>query len=147
MDASAKTRNLYQRAGIEDLAEFYGVRYASNELLDANYFHALDRFHIRWARTMWVYDNVPNGSKVLDLGCGAGLLGLLKRKGTTLVAVDLSADCAQSALRNGYDAAYIAELASLPFPDNSFDYVVSLDVLGHVEFDQKDGVLTEIRRV
>src|SRR5882757_4916868 len=115
MDQPAKEKSLYERAGIQDLAEFYGVRYASGELLDANYFHALDRFHIRWARTMWVYDNVRNGSRVLDLGCGAGLLGLLKRKNVTLVAVDLSAACAESATRNGYDSVYTADLTSLPF--------------------------------
>jgi hypothetical protein len=35
----------------------------------------------------------------------------------------------------------------LPFPDASFDYVVSLDVLGHVEADEKDAVLAEVKRV
>jgi hypothetical protein len=38
-------------------------------------------------------------------------------------------------------------LTKLPFADNSFDYIVSLDVMGHVEFDQKDAVLKEIKRV
>ena len=39
---------------------------------------------------MWVYDNVRRGSTVLDVGCGSGVLALLKRKETTLVGVDLS---------------------------------------------------------
>jgi SAM-dependent methyltransferase len=41
----------------------------------------------------------------------------------------------------------LGELTSLPFPDASFDYVASLDVIGHVSFEEKDQVLCEIKRV
>ena len=139
--------NLYERAGIADVAEFYLTKFVSDEVLDPRYFKALDRFDIRFARTMWVYDNVRAGSEVLDLGCGAGMLALLKRKGVTLTGVDLSAECALAARRNGYDATFTTELSSLPFAAASFDYVVSLDVLGHIEADEKDAVLAEIKRV
>jgi cyclopropane fatty-acyl-phospholipid synthase-like methyltransferase len=138
---------LYERAGISDLAEFYRTKFVSDEVLDNRYFKALDRFDIRFARTMWVYDNVRAGSNVLELGCGAGMLALLKRKGVTLTGVDLSSECALAARRNGYDATFAAELSCLPFSSASFDYVVSLDVLGHVEADEKDAVLTEIKRI
>jgi ubiquinone/menaquinone biosynthesis C-methylase UbiE len=139
--------NLYNRAGITDVAEFYRTKFVSDEVLDARYFKALDRFDIRFARTMWVYDNVASGSTVLELGCGTGMLALLKRKSVALTGVDLSSESAIAARRNGYDATYRAELSSLPFPDDSFDYVVSLDVLGHVEAAEKDAVLAEIKRV
>jgi SAM-dependent methyltransferase len=141
------TDDLYRRAGVEDLAEFYRTKFVSDEVLDARYFRALDRFDMRFARTMWVYDNVRAGSAVLDLGCGAGMLALLKRKGVTLAGIDLSQECALAARRNGYDLTCAAELTRLPFPADSFDYVVSLDVLGHVEFKDKDAVLAEVARV
>ncbi len=144
---SISIKDLYTRAGITDLAEFYRTKFLSDEVLDARYFKPLDRFDMRFARTMWVYDNVRAGSTVLDLGCGAGMLALLKRKSVTLTGVDLSAECSFAARRNGYDATFTAKLSSLPFPDASFDYVVSLDVLGHVGFDEKDQVLAEIKRV
>ena len=139
--------NLYTRAGITDVADFYRSKFVSDEVLDARYFKALDRFDIRFARTMWVFDNVRPHSTLLELGCGAGMLALLKRKGVTLTGVDLSSECAIAARRNGYDATYCTELSSLPFADASFDYVVSLDVLGHVEAEHKDAVLAEIKRV
>lgn len=139
--------NLYRRAGIEDVAEFYRTKFVSDEVLDARYFKPLDRFDIRFARTMWVYDNVRPGSSVLDLGCGAGMLALLKHKSVSLTGVDLSAESARAVRRNGYDIGVSAALAHLPFPDHSFDYVVSLDVLGHVTFEEKDSVIAEIRRV
>jgi SAM-dependent methyltransferase len=139
--------DLYTRAGITDLAEFYRTKFVSDEVLDARYFNPLDRFDMRFARTMWVYDNVRAGSAVLDLGCGAGMLALLKRKGVALTGVDVSPECVLAARRNGYDFALTAELSHLPFAGAAFDYVVSLDVLGHVGFEAKDAVLGEVKRV
>jgi ubiquinone/menaquinone biosynthesis C-methylase UbiE len=137
----------YKRSGITDLVEFYRTKFVSDEVLDSHYFKALDRFDMRFARTMWVFDNVRSGSSVLDLGCGAGMLALLKRKGVTLSGIDLSDECARAAKTNGYDFTFTGELNRLPFEDHTFDYVVSLDVFGHIEFSDKDHVMAEIKRV
>ena len=102
----SEATTLYERAGINDLAEFYRTKFVSDEVLDHRYFKPLDRFDLRFARTMWVYDNVRRGSAVLDLGCGAGILALLKRKGVTFVGVDLSDECVAAARRNGYDETH-----------------------------------------
>jgi len=139
--------DLYARAGIEDIGEFYRDKFVSNAVLDHHYFKPLDRFDLRFARTMWVYDNVRENSAVLDLGCGAGMLALLKRKNVTLTGVDLSDECVAAARRNGYDETARAELKALPFADGSFDYVVTLDVIGHIPAEEKDQVLAEIKRV
>src|SRR5207248_10090787 len=100
---STSIKDLYTRAGITDLAEFYRTKFVSDEVLDARYFKALDRFDIRFARTIWIYDNVRAGSSVLDLGCGAGMLALLKCKGVTLTGVDLSPECTLASRPNGTD--------------------------------------------
>jgi ubiquinone/menaquinone biosynthesis C-methylase UbiE len=145
--ADKSKENLYERAGITDVAEFYRARAISDQFLDPRFFNAINRFDIRWARMMWIYDNVRGGSSVLDLGCGGGALSLLKRKAVTLTGVDISEQCAHGARRNGYDAALVSELTALPFAPACFDYVVSLDVLGHIAFEEKDAVLSEIKRV
>lgn len=139
--------NLYGVAGIEDIAAFYRDRFFTGGVLDARYFDSINRFNIQYARTMWVYDNVCSGSRVLDLGCGEGMLALLKRKDVTVVGVDLSLPLLVSSLRNGYDAGYVARLSELPFADSSFDYVISLDVMGHIPFEDKDRVVAETKRV
>jgi SAM-dependent methyltransferase len=147
MTPPAEDADLYARAGIDDVEEFYRDKFVSNAVLDHQFFKPLDRFDLRFARTMWVYDNVRRNASVLDLGCGAGMLALLKRKGVTLTGVDLSDECVAAARRNGYDETLRAELHALPFAEASFDYVVSLDVIGHIPAEQKDAVLAEIRRV
>jgi SAM-dependent methyltransferase len=147
MTPPAEDADLYARAGIDDVEEFYRDKFVSNAVLDPRFFKPLDRFDLRFARTMWVYDNVRRNASVLDLGCGAGMLALLKRKGVTLTGVDLSDECVAAARRNGYDETLRAELHALPFAEASFDYVVSLDVIGHIAAEQKDAVLAEIRRV
>src|SRR3954470_24136441 len=106
--------NLYARAGVADVRDFYRTKFLSDEVLDARYFKALDRFDIRFARTMWVYDNVRAGSTVLDLGCGAGMLALLKRKGVTLPGVAFPGESASPPRRNGYDFTAANTLAQLP---------------------------------
>src|SRR5260370_14940907 len=123
------------------------ANFVSNEVLDARYFKALDRFDIRFARTMWVYDNVRAGSEVLHLGCGAGMLALLKRKGITLTGVDVSHEFALAARRNGYDATFATELSRQPFADASFDYVISLESLGNGGNENGDAVLAGRKRV
>src|SRR2546423_4807274 len=147
MSRQGSEADLYTRAGIGDVAEFYRDKFVSTAVLDHRYFKALDRFDLRFARTMWVYDNVRSNSAVLDLGCGAGMLALLKRKGVELTGVDLSDECVAAARRNGYDESVRANLDALPFADGAFDYVVSLDVLGHIPAEQKDAVLAEIKRI
>jgi ubiquinone/menaquinone biosynthesis C-methylase UbiE len=134
-------------AGIDDVAGYYRERFFTGGVLDARYFDAINRFDINFARTMWVYDNVRPGSSVLDLGCGEGVLALLKRKDVYLAGVDLSPDLAGMARGNGYDFCAVGQVTDLPFASGSFDYVVSLDLLGHVAFAEKDAALAEIKRV
>lgn len=119
----------------------------SDEVFDARYFKALDRFDIRFAPTMWVYDSVRAGSQVLHVACGPGMLALLKRKGVTITGVDASKEFALTARRNGYDATFQADPGSLPFPDQTFDYVVSFGLLDVLTEAEEVLLLAEIRRV
>ena len=59
--------DLLRLAGIEDAARFYRERFYTGGVLEASYFDALDRFDMKFARTMWIYDNVRRGSSLLTL--------------------------------------------------------------------------------
>ena len=83
-------------------------------------------------------DALPRESRVLDAGCGEGVL------------VDEYRDRIAIA---GLDANYASErvtqgsLTALPFPDASFDRALCLDVLEHLQFEEQPRALAELFRV
>ncbi len=81
---------------------------------------------------------------VLDLGCGGGWK--LFTTAGPVTGVDLSALSLMGA-SSIYDSVAVADLARLPFASNSFDIIVSSDVIGHIPPEYKDGVIEEIYRV
>jgi SAM-dependent methyltransferase len=75
------------------------------------------------------------GKLVLDVGCGMGRFAdIASRWGARVVGVDLSA-AAEVAARNMEDreavSIFRADVFSLPFAPESFDYIYSLGVLHH----------------
>lgn len=91
------------------------------------------------------------GARVLDVGCGAGrTTARLDARGFDVVGVDVSREMvtAAEALFPDVDVA-VADAVSLPFPDESFPYVLfsycGLDYV-HPEADRLRA-LREIRRV
>ena len=86
---------------------------------------------------------------LLDAGCGTG--GMLKRIGAAypragLHGLDYAEDACAFARRKTRAAIHCGSVRSLPYPDASFDVVVSLDVLGSDSLDAAQ-VVNEFRRV
>ncbi|MGW6708935.1 bifunctional 2-polyprenyl-6-hydroxyphenol methylase/3-demethylubiquinol 3-O-methyltransferase UbiG [Streptomyces sp. NPDC054956] len=85
-------------------------------------------------------------AQLLDVGCGGGLFGPhLAGKGYRVVGVDLSAKSLDEALRHGFDEVVRADIAELPFEDESFDVVTAGQCLEHVP--DPYGVVAELCRV
>ncbi len=98
---------------------------------------------VKKERFFWRHLRHQRGT-VLDLGCGGGWR-LYTRVGP-VAGVDISVRSLQAA-RTVYGTVAQATLDRLPFPADSFDFVVSSDVLGHVPLPGKDAMLAEMRRV
>lgn len=124
------------RRRYDRLAGVYDRRWAG--YVEASVRETLDRTHLR------------DGDAILDVGCGTGALlesVAARAPGTRRVGVDLSPAMLAVAHRKLGDRASLvaAEAGHLPFPDQSFDLVLSSSAL-HYWPDPARG-LAEIARV
>ena len=99
---------------------------------------------------------IAAGSRVLDVGCGTGTLGIAawhrSQPGGSVVGVDISrkmlAAARRKADRAGLDIPFQqADAAQLPFEDASFDIVIIATVLHMVPEDSRSLCLREASRV
>jgi len=90
----------------------------------------------------WFARLVPSNSRVLDVGCGDGLISSLlqaKRPDLTIQGIDVLVRSGTRIPVTSFDGTHI------PFPDNAFDAVLFSDVLHHT--DDPAILLREARRV
>lgn len=90
---------------------------------------------------------IPPGSRILDAGCGSGVMaGTLMRRGYAVWGLDFAEPMIRQARElHGSDQLMVGDIEHIPFPDNTFDGVVALVVLDYLESDER--ALREIRRV
>jgi len=88
-----------------------------------------------------------NPSSVLDVGCSHGwVLGYFADRGTRAVGIDVSEIAVAKARDLGRDARQACATA-LPFPDVSFDVVLSTDCLEHLSLTDARLAVREMCRV
>jgi SAM-dependent methyltransferase len=88
-------------------------------------------------------------AEVIDIGCGVGnahphLCGQFAK----LAGVDVSAACIATAIeRNPLVRYAVYDGRRLPYPEASFDVAVAVCVFHHVPVSDREGLVSEIRRV
>jgi SAM-dependent methyltransferase len=89
---------------------------------------------------------VRETSRILDAGCGTG--GLLRRLAyRNAWGVEVAREGIRFCRQRGLDNVLQASIAELPFQSNSFDTVLSIDVLVHQWVADDVAALREIHRV
>jgi demethylmenaquinone methyltransferase/2-methoxy-6-polyprenyl-1,4-benzoquinol methylase len=129
------------QAGEDQLKEFYRTSdaYPRDNLAS----HGEEYFSLYLER---VCRFVPQGSHVLDLGCGTGVSSsLLAKRNYRVVGVDISEKFLDRRLEGDCVKLVSADAESLPFPDHSFDAVTSYEFIEHV--GNVPAVLEEMARV
>jgi SAM-dependent methyltransferase len=83
-------------------------------------------------------DALPDKTRVLDAGCGEGVLVGEYAKRLAIEGVDPN-----------YNSAHVrsGSLTALPYADGTFDRALCLDVLEHLTFEEQPRALAELRRV
>lgn len=94
-----------------------------------------------------VRNSLPKGACILDVGCGRGLIGaLLSAYGYKLYGIDIVEELGRIVLERGYSGYIVHNIENgVPFPDESFDGVLALDIIEHIW--DTDKFLDEIHRV
>jgi ubiquinone/menaquinone biosynthesis C-methylase UbiE len=99
--------------------------------------------------------DIRAGQKVLEIGCGTGNLAILAKRlhpRTEVVGLDPDPKALARARRKAGRRGLPVQLdrgfaQELPYPDASFDRVLSAFMLHHLGVDEKEKALREVRRV
>jgi SAM-dependent methyltransferase len=83
-------------------------------------------------------DDLPDGTRVLDAGCGEGVL--VDEYAGRLAIEGVDPNYASDRVRTG-------SLTALPYADGTFERALCLDVLEHLAFDDQRKALSELHRV
>jgi len=100
--------------------------------------------------------DIRKGEKVLDVGCGTGVLSILSKNKVGNEGVVAGIDIAPRMIHRAQNKALnaclkihyqVASVSQLPFPDQYFDLVISSLMFHHLPTDLKKAALLEIYRV
>ncbi len=90
------------------------------------------------------------GNSVLDIGCAKGfMLHDLKEEipGIKVAGIDISDYAISNAMETVKNDVQVANAKELPFSDNSFDVVISINTIHNLELKECTKALQEIERV
>lgn len=113
-------------------------------------FNYLPRFWQPVIPTFQRHFGLTTGSSVLDIGCAKGFMlhdmaELIP--GITVKGIDVSSYAIENAIEDMRPYVQVADARELPFPDNSFDVVISINTIHNLEQDECARALQEIERV
>ncbi len=107
----------------------------------------------RWekvARPMIEHYGLKPGDKVLDIGCGKGFLLYDFTKvlpGIDVTGIDVSTYAIANSKEEVRDRLRVGNATKLPWPDDHFDLVISLNTLHNLHCYDLDPALREMERV
>jgi len=93
---------------------------------------------------------LKNGSKILDIGCGKGfmLFDFMKlNPNFVLEGIDISDYAITNAVPEVKKFLKVGDAKNLPYEDNSFDLVISINTTHNLEINQCKKALSEMQRV
>ena len=149
-------RNLDERAAEKTEADRAIARRFGKDFFDGDRRHGYGGFN--YSSRFWQpviptfkeYWQLHSGSSVLDVGCAKGfmlhdLAELIP--GITVKGVDVSEYAIQNSIEDMKPNVQVASAINLPFTDQSFDVVISINTVHNLERQECGKALQEIERV
>ena len=149
-------RNVEERGSTKTPADRVLARKFGKEFFDGDRSHGYGGFsyHPRfWQPVIHTFQqhwNLTEKSSVLDVGCAKGFMlhdfsEIIP--GISVKGVDISSYAIENAIEDMRPHVQVASAVELPFPDKSFDIVISITTIHNLEIDDLIKSLGEIERI
>jgi protein-L-isoaspartate(D-aspartate) O-methyltransferase len=137
------------KAELAKVAKQFGYDYFDG---DRKYGYGGYHYDGRWqsfARSVADHYGLEAGARVLDVGCGKGFLvhDLRTVAGVDAVGVDVSEYAIDHAVEEARPYVSVGNAVDLPFDDDEFDLVLSVNTLHNLRLPDLERALQEIGRV
>jgi SAM-dependent methyltransferase len=141
----------YPKAKAAELAKQFDVDYwdGDRRICYGGYRYLEGRWE-KVARAMAEHYDLPSNPKILDIGCGKGFLlyDFLKViPDAEIHGIDISSYAIANSKEEIRDRLQVGNATALPWPDNSFDLVISINTLHCLHAPELDQALREMERV
>jgi 2-polyprenyl-3-methyl-5-hydroxy-6-metoxy-1,4-benzoquinol methylase len=149
-------RNLDERLAAKNESDRKIARNFGKEFFDGNRnqgyggFYYSPRFWEPVIPTFQKYWNLDSSSSLLDVGCAKGFMihDLMKGiPGVKVQGIDISEYAISNAMDNVKPLVQVANAVNLPFPEDSFDVVISINTIHNLNKTECALALKEIERV
>lgn len=138
------------KAAVAEVSKEFGFEYFDGE---RKFGYGGYRYDGRWqqfARDLAEHYGLEPSHSVLDVGCAKGFLlhdFADAVPGIEIAGVDVSEYAVDHAMEDVKPHLHVASATKLPYPDNSFDLVVSINTLHNFRLPDLEVALGEIERV
>ena len=148
---NVKARGLEKTEKDREIARKFG-----KEFFDGNRSHGYGGFSYNpkfWSPvvpTLKEYFSLSSSTSLLDVGCAKGFMlnDIAKAiEGISLKGIDISEYAIANSIEDMRQNLVVANAKDLPFDDNSFDVVISINTVHNLEKDELAQALQEIERV
>ena len=148
-------RNVKEREADKDpevirISKQYGMEYFDGPRM---YGYGGYRYDGRWvpvAKDIVTHFQLKPGDRVLDIGCAKGFLVkdlMLVCPGLEVFGLDVSEYALKHCEPEVAGRLHLGNAKSLPFPDNSFDCIISLNTIHNLQREDVKVALKEIQRI
>lgn len=150
------TRNLEERAASKNEADRAIARKFGQEFFDGDRNHGYGGFNYFskfWQPVVPTFQkhwNLDQNSSILDVGCAKGFMMhdfCQLMPGIRVEGIDISEYAIAHAMDDMKPYVQVANAFDLPFPDKSFDFVISINTIHNLERQECGQALKEIERV